>query len=115
MVTRTHDGHALAAGRVRPGGSALVAAGAGTHLVAAVLVLVSVLFLAWVRVGSLHLGYELGRLRNEQDALMQESRALQLEMGTLRSPAELSRMARALGMVPPQAASVVSPPEGGTP
>jgi cell division protein FtsL len=88
------------------------AAGVATHMLAAVMVLFSVLFLAWVRVSSLHLGYELGRLRAEQDALLQDNRALQVEAGTLRSPAQLQNLARRLNMVPPQASSVV---EGGTP
>ena len=88
------------------------AAGVLTHILAALMVLCSVLFLAWVRVSSLHLGYELGRLRAQQDALLQDNRALQVEAGTLRSPAQLQNLAHRLNMVPPQASSVV---EGGTP
>jgi cell division protein FtsL len=90
-------------------------AGVGTHILAAALVLASVLFLAWVRVSTLHLGYEMGRLRAEQDKLLQENRALQVELGTLRSQAQLMGLARKLNMVPPQAASVVERAGGGAP
>jgi len=83
-------------------------AGMATHMIAAVLVVAAVLFLAWVRVASLHRGYELGRLRAEQDKLVEENRSLQVEIGTLRAPANLTGIARTrLGMVPPQAAGVV--------
>jgi cell division protein FtsL len=78
-------------------------------MLAAALLVASVLFLAWVRVASLHLGYELGQLRAEQDALMQDARALQVEIGVLRSPARLAELARSnLHMVPAQAAHILA-------
>ena len=89
------------------------AAGMGTHMLAALMLFASVLFLAWVRVGSLHRGYELSRLRAEQDKLLEDGRGLQIEIGTLRSPIRLSELARhELGMVPAQASGVVDGKEG---
>lgn len=83
-------------------------AGMATHMLAAVMVVCAVLFLAWVRVAALHRGYELGRLRAEQDRLLQDNRALQVEIGTLRAPSSLNGLARnKLKMVPAQAAGVV--------
>jgi cell division protein FtsL len=81
----------------------------GTHILAALLLALAVLFLAWVRVATLHRGYEMSRLRTQQEALLEEGRALQVEIGTLRSPGKLTDLAtRKLGMVPPQQAAVVS-------
>ncbi|MEW5849031.1 MAG: hypothetical protein AB2A00_09455 [Myxococcota bacterium] len=86
-------------------------AGMGTHMVAAVMLVSAVLFLAWVRVAALHLGYELGKLRHEQDVLVQERNALEVEIGFLKSPARLRDLAvNKLGMVPAQAAATVRAP-----
>lgn len=100
--------------RSRRGARAAQPAGLATHLLAATLLLAGMLFLAWVRVGTLHLGYELGRLRSQQDALLQERAALTLELQTQRMPSRLSAVARgALGMVPAQQATTVGAAAGG--
>jgi cell division protein FtsL len=107
MVTHT-AGNVSSRSQSRRSQTPVAVAGLGTHLLAALLVLCSLLFLAWVRVGGLHRGYELSRLRAKQEALMQEQASLKVEQQMLRSPQRLAEMARKLDLVPPQQAGVVA-------
>ena len=58
------------------------------------------------------LGYEIERLRERQAALVQENKALRLEMGQLRSLKRVEEIARKqLGMISPKPGQVTLVPE----
>ncbi len=77
-----------------------------------VLVLVAALLYVWQHVYVVRLGYEIERLRETQAALVQENKALKLEMGQLRSLKRVEEIARKrLGMVTPTPGQVVLIPQ----
>ena len=70
--------------------------------------LVAVLLYVWVHIHVVGLGYEIERLRERHAALVQENKALRLEMGQLRSLRRVEELARTrLGMVTPKPGQVV--------
>jgi cell division protein FtsL len=70
-------------------------------------VLAVALLIVWQHVYAVRLGYEVERLRQHQAALVQEHKALKLEMGKLRSIRRVEDIARKrLGMISPQAGQV---------
>lgn len=76
------------------------------------LILVGVLLYVWQHIHVVRLGYEIERLREEQAALVQENKALKLEMGQLRSLKRVEEIARQrLGMVTPKPGQVVLIPD----
>ncbi len=77
-----------------------------------VVILVAVLLYVWQHISVVRVGYEVERLREQQAALIQESKALKLERGQLRSLRRVEEVARKrLGMVTPKAGQVVLVPE----
>ena len=81
-------------------------------VVLGVLILVGVLLYVWQHIHVVRLGYEIERLRETQAALVQENKALRLEMGQLRSLRRVEEIARTrLGMVTPKPGQVVLIPE----
>lgn len=57
---------------------------------------------AWPRVEATRVGYELSRAQEEQNELLRERKALELEVATRRAPRNIERDARRrLGMVDP--------------
>jgi len=77
-----------------------------------VLILVGALLYVWQHTYVVRLGYEIERQREKQAALVQENKALKLEMGQLRSLKRVEEMARKrLGMVTPKPGQVVLVPE----
>ncbi len=76
------------------------------------LVLAGALVYVWQHTYVVRLGYEVERLRERQAVLVQESKALKLEMGQLRSLKRVEEIARnRLGMLTPKAGQVVLIPE----
>jgi len=84
----------------------------GLALVLGAIVFVAVaLLLVWVRLQSVHTGYQLSAARHLAHRLEQEQRELELELATLTSPGRLERLARErLGMGPPAPGQIVSVP-----
>jgi cell division protein FtsL len=69
------------------------------------------LLLVWVRLQTVHTGYQLSAARHLTHRLEQEQRELALEIATLTSPRRLERLAHdRLGMGPPAAGQIVSVP-----
>jgi len=77
-----------------------------------ILILVGALLYVWQHIHVVRLGYQIERLRETQAALVQENKALRLEMGQLRSLKRVENIARTrLGMVTPKPGQVVLIPE----
>jgi cell division protein FtsL len=67
------------------------------------------LLLVWVRLQTVHVGYQLSTGRHLAHRLEQEQRELELEIATLTSPRRLEQLARdRLGMGPPAPGQIVS-------
>jgi hypothetical protein len=52
-------------------------------------------------------GYKIESLKSQREGLVEMNRALRLEEASLRDPERIDRMARALGLVSPQAGQVM--------
>ncbi len=77
-----------------------------------VLILVGMLLYVWQHIHVVRLGYEIEQLRERQSALVQENKALRLELGQLRSLKRVEQIARKrLGMVTPKPGQVILVPE----
>jgi cell division protein FtsL len=76
------------------------------------LVLAGALFYVWQHTRVVRLGYEIEQLRTARAAMVQESKALRLEIGQLRALKRVEEIARTrLGMVTPRPDQVVLVPE----
>ncbi len=64
--------------------------------------LVAGLFVAWAKMETTQLTYEVHRLRAERSDLQREQRLLSAEIAGLKAPAHLSRKAEELGMIRPE-------------
>jgi cell division protein FtsL len=74
----------------------------------AALVLAGALFYVWQHTRVVRMGYEIERLRDARAALVQEHKALRLEIGQLRALKRVEEIARTrLGMVTPRPGQVV--------
>ncbi len=77
-----------------------------------ILALVCALFYVWQHIWVLRMGYEIERLRETRATLVQEHKALRLELGQLKSLRRVEEIARTrLGMVTPKSGQVVLIPE----
>ncbi|MFQ5881141.1 MAG: septum formation initiator family protein [Candidatus Methylomirabilales bacterium] len=85
-------------------------------LVSGVLLL-GLLFYVWQHIQVVRLGYQIERLRAERVTLIQEGKALRLELGQLRSLKRVEEIARReLGMVNPVPGQIIlvdEPQKGG--
>lgn len=71
-------------------------------------VLGALLFLTWIRVEVIHLGYVVARLEKERQSLLERKKELTLERELLTSPKELEQRAREeLGMKYPKEEEVL--------
>jgi len=78
----------------------------------AVLILAGVLFYVWQHTHVLREAYAIERLRMQHATLVQENKALRLELGQLRSLRRVEEIARTrLGMVTPKPGQVVVVPD----
>ncbi len=76
------------------------------------LVLAGALFYVWQHTRVVRLGYEMERLRETRAQLVQESKALRLEIGQLRALKRVEEIARTrLGMVAARPGQIVLIPE----
>lgn len=81
-------------------------------VVLGVLALAAALFYVWQHVHVVRLGYEIEQLHEVRAALVQEHKALKLELGQLRSLRRVEEIARTrLGMVTPKPGQVMVIPE----
>lgn len=65
------------------------------------------LFKVWVYQDAVQLGYRLSEREEERKRLRNEVRQLEIELAAERSPPRLSALAKALGLVPPEARQIV--------
>lgn len=84
---------AVAPARPAPRLSVLVTVGVGVGLFLAV-----GLFHVWSRVAIIEQGYALSKQRQLRDEMLQEQKALTLQIARLRDPARLEGAARSLGL-----------------
>ena len=104
---RAHHTVAGVRARAQPGERRLVLAVS----VGALAVVAVALLLVWVRLQTVHAGYELSTARRLAHRLEQEQRELEIEVATLTSPRRLEQIARErLGMGPPTPGQIVSVP-----
>lgn len=72
-------------------------------IVSAALVTASLIFLVWVKMSQVQLGYDIHRLQNELVKLRQEKSTLEVEVSALRRPERLLRLAaERLDLRPPR-------------
>ena len=77
-----------------------------------ILALVCALFYVWQHIWVLRMGYEIERLRETRATLVQEHKALRLDLGQLKSLRRVEEIARTqLGMVTPKPGQVILIPE----
>ncbi|EKD42566.1 MAG: Cell division protein FtsL [uncultured bacterium] len=57
------------------------------------LVAILSLFYIWSRVQIVHYGYEINRLRSNQDTLLEQNKKLKVEWATLKSPQRIEKIA----------------------
>ena len=69
--------------------------------IAAAYILVGGLFVAWAKMETTQLTYDVHQLRTQRAELQREQRLLDAELASLRSPAYLAARAAELGLVEP--------------
>lgn len=78
--------------------------GLGTTFLLLAPVVGAALFVVWTRVETLRLGYRLAEEAELHQRLLEQNRGLQVEVGALKSPERLRRLAEKAGMGPPRRA-----------
>jgi len=61
----------------------------------------------WQHFKAVEYGYKVESLKAQRDGLLEENRAFRLEEASLRSPDRIDRLARHMGMQPPQAGQII--------
>ncbi|MBI3078770.1 MAG: cell division protein FtsL [Deltaproteobacteria bacterium] len=98
----------LARQRVRERGGARRACWLLAVAGASALILAALLFYVWTRIRVVQMGYEISRANQAQRELLERSRALRLEVATLRAPRRIEAIAGSqLGLRPPRGEQVV--------
>jgi len=73
----------------------------------------------WQHFRAIEYGYKVESMKSQRDGLLEENHALRLEQASLRSPDRIDKLARELGMQPPQAGQIIrmdsSSPDSGAP
>ena len=76
-----------------------------------------VLSYAWQHFKAIEYGYKISELKVQRDNLSEMNRALRLEEASLRDPERIDKLAKNMGMVPPQPGQVIrmdiALPDGG--
>lgn len=62
---------------------------------------------SWQHLSMLSLHYQIEQIKQENEAVREQNRALALEQASLESPQRIDTVARQLGMVPAQGAGIV--------
>lgn len=89
--------------------------GFGGALLTSVAVAVCLIFVAWAKMETVQITYEISKLIEREDTLANDQRRLRAELAELRAPSHLETLAPALGLAAPQAGQVVvvtEDPEG---
>ena len=89
--------------------------GFGGALVTSVAVAVCLIFVAWAKMETVQITYEIGKLVQRDEELSNDQRRLRAELAELRAPSHLETLAPALGLGAPKAGQVVvvtEDPEG---
>lgn len=74
----------------------------------AVPVVLAALFYVWTHVASVRLGYEISRAGEAHRALIEENRALRVEVASLKDPKRLAALAtEKYGLAPPQPSQII--------
>lgn len=68
---------------------------------------VLVMTYTWQHFKAVEYGYKVESLKAQRDGLLEENHALRLEEASLRSPDRIDKLARDVGMQPPQAGQVI--------
>lgn len=72
------------------------------------ILLIGLLFYVWQHIHVVRLGYQIERLRAEQLHLVQEAKAMRVEIARLRSLKRVEEVARRdLGMMPPSPGQII--------
>jgi cell division protein FtsL len=66
-----------------------------------------VLSYAWQHFKAIEYGYKISELKVQRDNLSEMNRALRLEEASLRDPERIDKLAKNMGMVPPQPGQVI--------
>ena len=66
-----------------------------------------VLSYAWQHFKAIEYGYKISELKAQRDNLTEMNRALRLEEASLRDPERIDKLAKNMGMVPPQPGQVI--------
>ncbi len=66
-----------------------------------------VLSYAWQHFKAIEYGYKISELKVQRDNLTEINRALRLEEASLRDPERIDKLAKNMGMVPPQPGQVI--------
>ena len=67
----------------------------------------ALMFVAWAKMETVQITYDIDALIDEETALAEEQRRLRTELAELRSPRALEQLAPSLGLVPPEPGQVV--------
>lgn len=74
----------------------------------AVPVVLAALFYVWTHVASVRLGYEISRAGEAHRALIEENRALRVEVASLKDPKRLAALAtEKYGLAPPKPSQII--------
>lgn len=66
-----------------------------------------VLSYAWQHFKAIEYGYKISELKVQRDNLTEMNRALRLEEASLRDPERIDKLAKNMGMIPPQPGQVI--------
>lgn len=78
-----------------------------TSVTVFVLVTASLVFVAWAKMDTVQITYEINALIDQEEQLAEEQRRLRTELAELRSPRHLETLAATLELVPPAPGQVV--------
>ena len=79
----------------------------GTALLVAAPVTAAALFYVWTHIHSMRLGYALSKTGETHRSLVEQNRALELDVAALRAPERLQRMAKKYGLEAPRPEQVI--------
>ena len=68
---------------------------------------VLVLSYAWQHFRAIEYGYKISEMKVQRDNLIEMNRALRLEEASLRDPERIDKLAKNMGMIPPQPGQVI--------
>lgn len=78
-----------------------------TSVLVFALVTSALVFVAWAKMETVQITYDIDQLIDEEAALAEEQRRLRAELAELRSPRNLEALAPDLGLVPPKPGQLV--------